>query len=467
VLAEPRPIIARLRDAWRAYATVKPDLREVSRADPYYLYGGAPTPYNPSELISTKGYIVIDQMRRDDQVKAALAFKKQSVLATGWQVKVPEGQPTDWEPKVELERMLWGVQGGLNRALKEILSALDYGFSCTEKVWHEVDGKVRVKKLAVRKPHDVTLGTDPAGNLTKIEQRGKELPLEKMILYTYDYEFSNYYGRSDLEAAHRAWWTKKNAYQWMSMLLERLGIPPIYALYDHNAYTPAQQAKLIEILESLQAASVGAIPRSDPKDLEMWAPELAGQVSSVFVPALQMLNQDISRALLMPGLIGMTSDATTGSLARSQVHFDVFLLVLEAIRSDLQDLVNEQIIDDALLFNFGEMGDDEKPYFEFMPLSDDVRLDILEKWGALVDGKVVTPTDADESHIRTSVKFPEFDEQDAKQRAERRRKNMPAPLEGAPPQNGTPPPNGEDKNGDEPLSNEQFERLMAEVATWR
>src|SRR5881296_3657938 len=45
-----------------------------------------------------RGLRIFDEMRKDDQVKAALAFKKHTVTATDWIVSSPEGMPADWEP---------------------------------------------------------------------------------------------------------------------------------------------------------------------------------------------------------------------------------------------------------------------------------------------------------------------------------------------------------------------------------
>lgn len=152
-----------MRAMLRAYATPRAPLGEVSVADPNTFYG-QPIPYNPNELISTRGYETLDRMRKDDQVKAALAFKKNSVMASGWRIVAPEGQEDDWEPKVEVERQLWRIEGGFQRAAREMMSALDYGFSLSEKVWHEDEGKIRLHKLATRKPHDIYLNTDDGGN---------------------------------------------------------------------------------------------------------------------------------------------------------------------------------------------------------------------------------------------------------------------------------------------------------------
>ena len=75
-------------------------LVEIGRADPRRLFKGGFSQYNPNELIVRKGISVIDKMKRDEQVKAALAFKKHAVLASGWRIAVPEGMDEDSEPAV-------------------------------------------------------------------------------------------------------------------------------------------------------------------------------------------------------------------------------------------------------------------------------------------------------------------------------------------------------------------------------
>ena len=53
--------------------------------------------FNPSGLVTRKGMVIFDQMRVDDQIKAAMSFKKFSILSTGWEIISPKNQPEDWE----------------------------------------------------------------------------------------------------------------------------------------------------------------------------------------------------------------------------------------------------------------------------------------------------------------------------------------------------------------------------------
>jgi phage gp29-like protein len=398
---------------------------EIAMADPRRLFpGGWITPYNPSWLVSRKGLRIFDEMRRDDQVKAALAFKKHTILASGWTITSPEGKPKDWEVTGFVRHVLGNldhgeVEGTFEHDLLEILSALDYGFSCTEKVWAPIEdgefaGQVGLRALKTRTPHDIGFDQDEFGNLRpdgvvqaqNIHVKDGRMPADKFVIYVHEARFGNLYGVSDLEAAYRPWWLKENAYKWLAMLLERLGIPPVFGLYNPARYTATQIDDLKQVIQNLQAATFGIIPRPDEKALDFWAPELANQATSVFVPSLDMLNKDISRAILMPGLLGMTPDLATGSYARAQVQFDVFMEVVEYQRRTLrQTAVQNQIVRPLVDLNYGSL--DGYPVFEFLPISDEVRLDILGRWTELVSGRVVTPQEEDETHIRRMMHFPE------------------------------------------------------------
>lgn len=402
-------LIDLITSRFRSDPPAKPVFGEVAISDPDRLFFEGVAPYNPSVLVQKKGLYVFDKMRADDQIKAALALKKNAITATGWEVVAPEGRPDDWEPVAFVRDALERLEGTFEDDLLEILSALDYGYSVTEKVWTEDGAHVTLAALKTRKPHAFDFEADEFGNLRAvIQDQGREqrrLSPAKFVIYTYQGEFDNWYGRSDLESAYRAWWSKDNAYKWLAMLLERHGIPPIFALYS-SSYSKAQVTRLKQVIERIQAATFGVIPRPKKDDLELWSTSLADNAAKVFIPALEMYNQDIARAILMPGLLGMSPDKAVGSYARARVHFDVFMLTVERIRREIEAVINEQLVRELVLLNFPV---DEVPRWRFLPLSDDTRLDILERWTQLVSSGVVKPQPDDERHVRAMLKFPERD----------------------------------------------------------
>ena len=431
-----------------------PEMGEVAYADVLYRLYGDPKKafpvYNLNEVAGKKGIRYFTKMWRDDQVKAALALKRYAIVSGGWTVNSPGGRPKDWEPTAFVEECLNELGCTFEGAADGILSKFAYGFSLTEKIWSEQNGMIHLADLKTRHPYGIQFQQDAYGNVLKIIQgfgiSGPgvlELPAQKFLLAVHDGYFSNPYGQSDLESAYRPWWIKENAYKWMAILLEKMGIPPIFINYDSNTIKGSILAELKTIVTNMQAATNVLLPRGAAKDtIDFWAPELAGNVASVFAPAIKMLNEDIARALLMPALLGLTPDTNVGSQARSTVHFDVFLMVIERERKYLEVMLNRRIVRDIVDYNFAGL-DNERPYLQLLPLNDQKKLDLFKLWGELTGQSVVTKQVDDEKHLREVLRMPEMSDETLKRR-EDDLKNPPAPTGGTVPRVPGAPANDPD-----------------------
>lgn len=416
------------RRVWDAFADTAKSIvgkGEVAHSDPFRLVPiKGFTRYNPDIMITRKGYKVIDEMRDDDQVKACMSFKKLSVISSGYTIASPGEQAKDWDVTEFVRAEIENLPGTFNHAVLEIMSAMEYGFSVTEKVYREIEhgrfkGKVGYMALKTRRPHFFGFEQDKYGNVLNLKQfnsesgygDGADLPIDKFVVYSYMEEFDNPYGNSDLRAAYRYYWAKDQALRWLMMMLEKFGIPPIFGLYDPNEIQGAQLDALKTIFNRLQAATNALIPALNGEDqaFKIEFPEVAGQVASVFEPALNRFDTAIARALLMPGLLGMSPDQVSGSLARSKTSFDMFMLMLEYLRSEMEDLVNEQIVKPIVDFNYNV---DEYPKFSMNPIDDDVRMELLKQWTEMIDKGVVTPSEEDEPYIRDMFGFPERKDDD-------------------------------------------------------
>lgn len=408
-----RSIVGEAREAYEFAQTA---FGELGRADPWRIFDTSFPAYNPSEFISTRGYRTIDAMRRDEQVKAAMRYKKHAVLSTGWQITSPEDQPKDWEPTVWVENQLRDLDDTLESKLEECMTAFEYGHSVGELVYEKTeDGKIGLKKLAYRKPHDIKYRQDIHGNLLAVLQETPDgeinLPMEKLVLFSYQPEFSNPYGRTDFEAAYRPWWHKESAYRWLGMYMERLGIPPMFALYNPDVYNKSNIDSLKTIIQRIQAGTVGVLPRRVPDDLEMWAPELSQGVANVFLPAIDKFDSHIARAILMPSQLGMSPETSVGSQARATIIFDLFLYMIDSLRKTIAETVmQEQVVKRLIDLNFGDIKD--YPIFTFVPLKEESKPEMFTAWLALVNGGIVTPTEQDETHIRKALEMPEREEED-------------------------------------------------------
>lgn len=428
------------------------------------LQGWTVYPYNPSWLASRKGLAIYDVMKRDEQVKAALRFKKHTVVVPGWGVNSPKGQSHDWEVSEFIRWNLTHLNGGFHNALSSIMTALDYGFSVSEKIYAEVEkgpykGLLRLKQLNSCKPHWMYFIQDEFGKLLAIRQINTfsaeiELPPEKFVVYSYTKEFENLYGQSDLESAYRPWWIKDNAYRWLSVALERYGMPPTFAFYNPDAYVPAQIDDLKTIITKIQNGTFGVLPRKIKDDLELWSQQIGRDSNGIFVQALQRLDGDIAKALLIPSLIGFTTDQSHGSNARSVTQFKSFIQVILHLQAELADMViNDQIIPQLCDLNFPGLS--EYPRFQFMPFEDENKMELLKTWQALVEGRIVNRIEDDEEHIRKIMDFPDNENPTLEP--------LPLPKGSA----GAPGPGQEATSGSEtkPMSEEELTDDMRAYAT--
>lgn len=419
-------------------------------------------PYNPSVLVTRKGLSIFDQMKRDEQIKSCLMFKKHAILSPGWEIKSPGDQEEDWEVTEFVRDTFLRLPGGMDRAVRKILLGLDYGYSVTEKIYGDAawaPGKKPLIKLTSVKPHYFDFEMDPFGNVLSLIQRyvpglAQEvfLPTDKFVVYQNEPEFENPYGTSDLEAAYRAWWVKDNAYKWFAVLLERYGMPPLFLFYNPNNYSGNQLEELKKVVRNIQNSTMGLLPRQDKDALEFWSAKLAAEGKEVYLAALSRFDQDIGRALLMPSLIGATSDdqsgGNKGSYARANVHFKNFLYVVGAAQRDVaSNAINSQIIPQLVDLNFA--GVEHYPEFTWGRLDDELELTLFDTWQKLVEGKVVNRIEDDETHIRKSLGFPENDE---------------PVLEPLPEKGSTPDPKDKKKTEGEPIPEEEQSAEMKAFA---
>ncbi len=378
---------------------------------------------NPDKLVGRKGLKVYDKMRNDDQVKVVQTLKKNAVLSAGWSVEPASEEDFDVEVAEFVETSFDEMDGTLDNDILEIMTAHDYGYSVTEKIFKVLDdsskhpGKIGWHALKTRRPHFFQFRQDEFGNVLDngIVQFGflggeKDLPLGKFILYSYNSEFGNPYGKSDLRAAHRTWWMKQNFQSWWAMYMERFAQPVTRGTFGPNI-SKEHQNQLKTLLSRLRTQTSIVVPEGVVVDFL----ENKKKGSASYIESIDALDLAIARALLMPSLIGMTPDDKTGSFSRAKKNFDVFMIVLERVRHEIEELMLEQVIKEIVDFNFIV---EEYPKFRFLPLTEENRQQIADTWLRAVQMGAVVNRPEDENQLRALIGFEEIDEESIRQRAE-------------------------------------------------
>jgi phage gp29-like protein len=376
---------------------------------------------NPDELIGRKGMREYRRMMSDDQVKAAMALKRHAILSSNWDIEPASDSAQDIEVADFCRWVFRQMDGSLLDDLNEILSALVYGYSISELVFRPISSgpfkdKVGLRALKTRLPDEFIFRVDAHDNLLEngIEQFGKRMPTWKFVIFSASKEFDNWYGTSDLRAAYRSWWLKDFVLKAWGMFLDRYSVPLALGTYPPSGggVDDSQIQAFRTALENLQLATTMTMPN----DYKVDFPAVGAQGSGVFALAIERQDQAIARAILVPSLMGLSPQGTTGSYSQAKKQFDVFLLVIEKLQDDLaESVMGEQIIKRVVDLNYRV---EEYPKFIFLPFTETNKAELLTLWFQALAAGSVTSRPEDEVHIRMVAEFPEVSLEELQQAAE-------------------------------------------------
>jgi len=422
--------------------------KELSSADSYLYEPYTLRPYNPDELYQKKdSFDLFDRMREDDQIFSLLNLKKLIVLNSDWVIE------SDNEEAVEFLTACLDdyLELSFIKYLYNIMTALDYGFSVTEKIMSykktPFGDRIVFDKLKTRAPHTFEFHTDSQGNLEKLVQKTSKNDLElepnKFIIFTHQKEFDNYYGRSELNwGVYRAFVAKDALIKFWNIRLERYGMPTAIGKMPRSA-GEGEKNLFKQILKNIQSKT----SITTPDDFTVEFLEAANSTGE-YEQALNKYDLMIARKMLIPDLLGFSGAQTGGgSYALGKQQFNIFYTAIEFLRTDLQRLVNRDLIQPLALWNYGSGLEAE---FKFKKVDEERRANDMELWlKAVQTGKVpVTP-----QHVNwflDLVNAPEItDEEFAK--IEDEKKAMQEQLQGNKPEEEKDDPANpnEDEKGDE------------------
>ncbi len=386
-----------------------PKMVELAVNESNIYSSGMFTKYNPDSLVGRKGLIVYDKMRIDDTVKSSLILKKYAVLAPNFKIVPATDSAEDIEVAKFVEYCFESMQGSIYDSILQILTALDYGYSVSEINYAQIEegefaGKIGLASLKTKYPHNYMFDVDKYSNIKDnglvytAEGMEKKLPTNKFLIYSYQKEFGNPYGNSDLRSAYRGYWSKDVLIKFWNIYLERYAMPTVVGEYASN--DAGSIGNLRKILDNL-TAKTAISHRMGEFDIKLL--ESQRNSTNEYRDALNFYNKMIARSILIPDRL--FAEGETGAYAQSKIHFDVFLWVVEKLRQDMEEIVmKEQLLKRLIGFNYQNVK--KMPSFKFNPLTDEQRLALNEMFINAVSKGVVSSTEDDENYIRESLNFP-------------------------------------------------------------
>lgn len=376
-------------------------------------------PYNPDSLVQRKGLKVYDKMMKDEQVAGCLDIKKTLVYGSGWHIEPAEDEDDNKALNEQYQEhanfitecFTNGLKGSFTGALRDILSAFGYGFSLTEMLYYIIPkgkfkGKIGIKQFKTRPPHSFDLHTDKFANITKITQETGGDPivlddneLKYFVIYSYNSEFGNPYGRSDLYRAYRAYWSKDIIYKFRNIYLERFGMGVVVAKYPRGLGDDDRDV-LEKMIKNIQVKTAFTMP----KEVEVDLLETSKKGEEGFHTALDREDKAIAKAVLIPDKLGFT-ESEGGSYNLGENQFNLFFLIMDNMRMDIAESVcDEQMIKRLIDMNYANVS--KYPKFKFNALTQEDKKKLAELVINAIEKKAIKQTEKDEEHLRGYLDLP-------------------------------------------------------------
>lgn len=377
--------------------------------------------YNPV-LQGLSGLQVFDKMRKSDgTVRGTLRSIKTPALAGRWFVEPPD---TDGLTEEEIElhkqiaRFIWCnlteyMTIGWPQVLTEALLMADFGYYMFEKVWENriIGGEYRtvLRKLAPRHPMDVKEWKFDANggpvscvffnNMSGDVNKDIEIPIDKLIVFTFDREAGNIEGISVLRSAYKHYYYKEQLYKIDAIQKERhgIGIPMIKLPLGYNDEDKRIADELGRNIRSNERAHITL-----PPGWELTMLKLEGQPVDC-LKSIDHHDEAIRENILVNFVVEGAQEA----------DMTMFLKASRFVADIVCDAFNSYLIPQMVKYNWPEV--------ERMPRLRVRRIGEAADWRTLsfairnlIGAGVIIPDERLEAHLRDEMDLPPLDKETAR-----------------------------------------------------
>lgn len=313
-------------------------------------------------------------MRAHPTVALARATVIGPVVAAGWGYEEVEGDNPAPEGARELvEKALEPLR---LKIMLSMVRALDYGYEADEVVWGANREGYRIPVRTKELRHDFnTFQIDDKGHVTGLLNQGTPVPIDRLLVFTYDGEYGNPYGRSRLENIRRTWcnWLAHEDQRFRlgqktAGILMNIGYPP-----DVNKLAPGELSNYMRAVSMARMMCQGqsvVYETTGGLNVDRIEDAIALSKGSLFpinlldfgntgpqIEALSAVLADYDKMLCRGYLRSERSVIESeggGTRAESADHTaNISDVDCDTLHEQIVSAVNEQIVNAILLENFG------------------------------------------------------------------------------------------------------------------
>jgi Protein of unknown function (DUF935) len=337
--------------------------------------------WNPDRLISQRGFLQMKEMMTMAAVRAPMMVKKASVV-TEYDVKpkITDYRNPNYEKAKEMkeycEYCLDNIKSTITRryqpfhsVLWQLADAIHYGFGVAEKTFTKkiLSGKFKGKHgldFIAPKPcwefgfeFFNTSSFEPAAVVpyTPMDGYQSPVPIEKVMLFTYNPDAGLPYGNGDCRANFKHYYILDNLVKFWAWSAERWGSPVL--ILKHPPMDDTARAEALYIASQIRNGGDVVLPQNMSYELI----ELRAEALRNFKEFADWNISQISLNTLGNSLT--TSEGERfGSGALGNVHQGTQNTIINYCRQSLQDVVENDLFKTLIFYSYGE------EYVQFSPL---------------------------------------------------------------------------------------------------
>ena len=285
---------------------------------------------------------------RDTQVATGFDIIKYLLSSKQWILTNPN---EDEEAYDFIHDMLQNMETELNTIVKQMTSAIGWGFSVHEILYDVKDGRIIVKDaipIHIKTLQNKPFVYDDNGDLVAIHQVSKngeaEIPINKVLLYSFNSLYDEKEGHGLLYDFLPIIEDKENVMDWLMTFAEKNESPTLYGKTDN----PTSRDQLLDAFDDISDGTTGLVIGSED-DVGVLESSHRGET---FFSILQYKDNQIFRRMFIGNLL-LGDNSQTGTYAQSQTQLEFGTLVFDGLLEEIANTFQQQIINPLVEFNFG------------------------------------------------------------------------------------------------------------------
>ncbi len=385
-----------------------------------------------AELQGRSGSLKYRQMAAGDAtVGMLLRVHKNPIRSATWCVPLPD-EASDADKKAINFFNQWFFEDytlTFDTLLGQILSFIEYGFSCFERVWlpYDFEGQKLLAPTLQQRLATSIENVFPDRQIIQqmtVKMGMVDIPMEDLIFFILNQQGADMRGESMLRTSYKSWKKKVVYEEYMGIGIQRntSGIPTMIVPKGTNVDSKDYLAAEI-MLKNIAFHEDAYMILPDGWDFKIEASKFDPEATQKAIDSL-----DTKMALsVLAQFVLLGQQGKGGAYALSRDQSDFFLDGLQYLVTLIEKIFHRHVIVPAIKINFGDTVDISKVKLKGLNLNKKAGKELSEVLASLATSGFVKSTVEDEIQLRSYLELPTLSEEEVQKRKDKEEEPTPSP----------------------------------------